>query len=33
MGISAAGQDMATAVVLIVAVSLDSLVCRRAAGR
>jgi hypothetical protein len=33
MGISAAGQDMATAVVLIVAVSLDSLVCRRAVGR
>jgi D-xylose transport system permease protein len=30
MGISAAGQDMATAVVLIVAVTLDSLVRRRA---
>jgi ABC-type xylose transport system permease subunit len=30
MGITAAGQDMATAVVLIAAVTLDSLVRRRA---
>ncbi len=32
MGITAAGQDIATAIVLIVAVTLDSLVRRRAAG-
>ena len=33
MGISAAGQDIATAIVLIVAVTLDSLVRRRAVAR
>ena len=31
MGISTAGQDIATAIVLIAAVSLDSLVRRRSA--
>ncbi len=33
MGISAAGQDIATAIVLIAAVTLDSLVRRRATAR
>jgi D-xylose transport system permease protein len=33
MGIAAAGQDMATAVVLILAVTLDALVRRRATAR
>ena len=33
MGVTAAGQDIATAIVLIAAVTLDSLVRRRAATR